>query len=75
MDNVPIFIKIDEYKDVVDILARTREQIGQARHLISRISEIKGQEDEMIEKWAKELEDVEQRVEEVDKMLVHQQTQ
>lgn len=75
MDNVPIFIKIDNYKDVIEILARTREQVGQARHLLSRIGEVKVREDEMIAQWAHEIEDVEHRIEEIDKMLVHQQMQ
>ena len=75
MENFPIFIKIDDYKDVVEILARTREQVGQARQLLARIGEVKAHEDELLAQWAHEIEDVEHRIEEIDKMLVHQKMQ
>ncbi|MBD3319267.1 hypothetical protein GF342_05150 [Candidatus Woesearchaeota archaeon] len=73
MENVPVFVKIGDYKEIVEILGLTREKISQARFLLSKIGEIKAQEDAVIADWAREIEEVEQRVDDIDKTLVHKQ--
>jgi hypothetical protein len=75
MVNVPIYIKIDDYKDIVEILSITREKIAQARSVLGKISEVKAQEDEVISNWAHEIDEVDQWIEEIDKTLLHTQMQ
>ena len=70
MDKAPVFIKIDEYRQVMTVLAQTKDKIQQARQLLDKLTEIKNQEDTELANWSKELEDVEQKVNEVDKALV-----
>jgi len=65
----PVFVKIDEYKDIVDIMVLMREKLRQAKFLLDKIAELKAQEDAELATWAKELEDVEARVSSVDKSL------
>ena len=65
----PVFVKIDEYKDIVDIMVLMREKLRQAKFLLDKIAELKAQEDAELATWAKELEDVEARVSAVDKSL------
>ncbi len=65
----PVFVKIDEYKDIVDIMTLMREKLRQAKFLLDKIAELKAQEDSELATWAKELEDVEARVSSVDKTL------
>ena len=65
----PVFVKIDEYKDIVDIIVLMREKLRQAKFLLDKIAELKAQEDAELATWAKELEDVEARVSSVDKSL------
>ncbi|MFC1774854.1 hypothetical protein ACFLZN_00885 [Nanoarchaeota archaeon] len=69
MENVPIFVKVDDYKDIVDILALTREKVSQAKHILSKINELKGKEDEIISGWESKISDVEQNVNEIDDSL------
>jgi len=68
-ERAPVFVKIDEYKDIVDIIALMREKLRQAKFLLDKIAELKAQEDAELATWAKELEDVEGRVSSVDKSL------
>lgn len=69
MDKAPVFVKMDEYKDIMDIVSLMREKIGQAKFLLDKIAQLKAQEDEELAVWAKELEAVEQSVASVDKAL------
>jgi len=65
----PVFVKLDEYKDIMDIVGLMREKIGQAKFLLDKIAELKAQEDRELGAWAKELEEVEQSLGNVDKAL------
>ncbi len=65
----PVFVKIDEYKDIMDIMTLMREKLRQAKFLLDKIAELKAQEDSELATWAKELEDVENRVSTIDKTL------
>ena len=73
MEDVPVFIKIDDYKEVVEIMSLTREKIAQVRGLLSQIGELKTKEDEVIADWARDIEEIESRLDEVDKTLSHEQ--
>lgn len=68
-ERAPVFVKIDEYKDIADIMTLMREKLRQAKFLLDKIAELKAQEDAELATWAKELEDVESRVASVDKVL------
>ena len=65
----PVFVKLDEYKDIMDIVGLMRDKIGQAKFLLDKIAELKAQEDQELAAWAKELEEVEQSLVNVDKSL------
>lgn len=65
----PVFVKIDEYKDIMDIMTLIREKLRQAKFLLDKVAELKAQEDQELATWAKELEDVETRVSSIDKSL------
>ncbi|MBW3019347.1 hypothetical protein KY329_04145 [Candidatus Woesearchaeota archaeon] len=65
----PVFVKIDEYKDVADIVSLMREKITQAKFLLDKIAEIKAKEDSELAAWSKELEDVEARVHNIDRVI------
>lgn len=73
MDRAPVFVKIDEYRDVVDIVALMREKLSQAKSLLSRIHELKAKEDAELENWSREFEEVESHVLHIDKVLVEPQ--
>ncbi len=66
----PVFVKIDEYKDIADIMTIIREKLRQAKFLLDKIAELKAQEDSELATWSKELEDVESRVASIDKTLM-----
>ena len=73
MDRAPVFVKIDEYKDIADIVALMREKISQARSVLDRIREVKSNEDAEILNWARELDEVDAKVVDIDRTLMEPQ--
>ncbi len=65
----PIFIKIDEYRDVVDILALLKNKIKEGKALVARINDLKNEEDAELERWTAELDELERKVEGIDESL------
>lgn len=66
----PVFVKIEDYKDITEIMALVKEKLDQARFLLSKIDELKKQEDAEISNWTRELDEVTKRVYEIDRMLL-----
>ncbi|MFH2019834.1 MAG: hypothetical protein ABIJ34_00315 [archaeon] len=65
-----IFIKIEEYKDLLDIIALINEKIKDARAVLGKIYDLKNQEDAELEAWKTSLDDVERKVRYIDQVLV-----
>lgn len=68
--NTSIFIKIEQYKDVVDIISVLKNKIREGKEIVSRINELKNEEDMQLGEWSSELEELEKRIELIDKSLV-----
>ena len=66
----PIFVKIDEYKDILDVIALLKAKISEAKSILGKINEIKNVEDKEIETWANELEEVERKLYYIDRTLL-----
>ena len=64
-----IFVKIDEYRDVLDILNLTKEKINEAKETLNTILHLKSQEDSELENWQSEIEEVEKKISSIDKTL------
>ena len=64
-----IFIKIDQYKDVVETLNTAKTKLEDLKNLINQIENIKEQEDSEIGMWKEKLEEIEEKVEFIDATL------
>lgn len=70
MEQAPIFIKIDQYKNVLDIIEVLKAKVREAKNQLVKIQQLKSQEDSELEEWSSELEEVEKRIEGIDKSLL-----
>lgn len=68
-ENVPVFVKVEEYKDVIDIIKVLKQKIKETRGVIGDINKLKNEEDAELELWTKNLDDVGSKVEFIDKLL------
>jgi len=64
-----VYVKLDDYNDIMDIVKLVKERLREARHLLSKLSELKKKEEAEIEGWASELDSVEEKLEVIDKTL------
>lgn len=65
----PVFVKIEEYKDVLDIMDLIRNKVSEAKATMGKIVELKNQEDSELDFWSAELSDVERKLDYMDKNL------
>jgi len=68
-DNAPIFVKIDEYDEILKNVSLLKEKLAQSRAILKRISELKIEEYNHLSKWDASLETIEKNIESVDKIL------
>ncbi len=68
-EEMPVFVRIDEYKDVLDIMNMIKNKIDEAKETLGKINELKNEEDAELEMWHTGLEEIERKVSFVDKVL------
>ncbi|MFH1591221.1 MAG: hypothetical protein ABIC95_04815 [archaeon] len=71
-NNGPFFVKIDEFKNIVDTLKQMKSKVDEANKLLDQLSELKTKEEAAIDEWKQQLDDVSRRVEAVEGNLFEQ---
>ena len=66
---MPVFVKIDEYKDILEIIGLIKSKLEQARDTLNKIIEIKNQEDNELRTWQSDLDEVEKKIALIDGTL------
>ncbi|MFH0875579.1 MAG: hypothetical protein V1859_06580 [archaeon] len=64
-----VFVKIDEYKDILDIIELIQEKVKEAKTILGKINDLKNQEDSELELWKNGLDDVERKLSFIDQTL------
>lgn len=65
----PIFVKIDDYKDIIDIVTLLRKKIKDSRGILNSINNLKNEEDSEIEQWNSNLEEIEKKIDFINRSL------
>ncbi|MAG08045.1 hypothetical protein CMO89_01095 [Candidatus Woesearchaeota archaeon] len=69
----PMFIRIDEYEDIQDIMRVVKKKLDQAKSILNRIYSLKTDEDAEIDRWNSILEDVEGKMDSIERALFEQE--
>ena len=69
MDKMPVFVKIDEYNDVLDLMKTVRKKLDEAKDTLLKINELKNEEDHQLEMWQNTLSEVEKKIDFLDHSL------
>lgn len=69
MNDMPVFVKVEDYKDALDILNMIRAKIENAKKTLERINQLKGEEDTELELWQETINEAERKVDFIDKTL------
>jgi len=68
-EGMPVFVKVDDYKEVLEVMNMIRNKIEEAKEILGKINELKNEEDAELELWHTGLEEVERKMAFVDKVL------
>ena len=63
---VPIFVKIDEYKDVLELIGNLHEKLANARSTLNKIITLRDQEETEIKLWKAKLDGLQERLNSLD---------
>ena len=65
----PVYVKIDQYKDIIDIINLIKKKIEEAKRNLRSVDELKNKEDQEIALWHEEIEDMEKRIDLINRTL------
>ncbi len=68
-DGMEVFVKVDEYKEVLDIVNLIKTRLTEAKDTLKRINKLKNEEDAELELWQTSMEEAERRIEYIDRTL------
>lgn len=69
MDRMPVFIRIDEYEDVLNLVKTIRRKLDDAKDTLLKINDLKNEEDHQVELWQSTLAEVEKKIDFIDQSL------
>ena len=70
-DSDPVFVKIDEYKEILDVVEVIDKKIGSVKQRLSEIEDLKSQEEEEIMNWERDIEEINHKLDSL-KQELHQ---
>lgn len=65
----PVFVKIEDYKDILDVLELIKDRLSEAKRTLADINEMKNEEDEELGMWSSTLNEIEKKIESIDRTL------
>jgi len=69
MEPMPVFVKIDEYNEVLNLVKLVRKKLEEAKEVLLKINDLKNEEDHQLEMWQNSLAEIEKKVDFVDHSL------
>jgi hypothetical protein len=65
MENVPIYVKVDKYKELLEVLRGINVKLGQVDKTVEKINALKSQEEAQLQQWSENLNDIKSRLERI----------
>ncbi len=65
----PAFVSVDEYRNILEHSNRVREKLDEADGMVARLHEIKASEEKTFGKWRSQLEEIERKLGQIDKVI------
>ena len=65
----PVFVKIDEYKEILDVLDMIKGKIKEIRDVLGSINALRNEEDAELAMWNNTINDIEKKIDGIDKIM------
>jgi len=69
MGNNPVFIKIEEYREILDIVDVFKKKVKNTKDILNQIEGTRAEEDMELKAWKTNIDEIESRMNVVDKTL------
>lgn len=69
MEKMPVFVKVEEYKEVLKLLSDIKSKVDDVNSTLQSLEELKEKEDSEIDDWKSNLEDIENKIHYIDHTL------
>ena len=66
---MPVFVKVDDYKEMIDVLDMIKHKVQDIRGTLSDINSLRNEEDAEITMWNTAIDDIEKKIGEIDSMM------
>lgn len=66
---MPVYVKVEEYKEVLELINLIKNKIREAKQTLEDINRLKNEEDAELEIWQTSIEEVERKMDFIDKMM------
>lgn len=69
-DNMPVFIKIENYKEVIELITNIKSKVNESKKYLERIESLKAEEDAKINEWEDVIKNIEDKIDFVNATLM-----
>ena len=69
MEKMPVFVKVDEYHDVLNLMKTIRKKLEEAKETLLKVNDLKNEEDHQLEMWQNTLDEIEKKIDFIDHSL------
>ncbi len=66
MEKMPVFVKVDQYNEVLGIISTIRKKLEEAKETLVKVNDLKNEEDHQLEMWQSTLTEIEKKVDFID---------
>jgi len=60
--NLPVFVKINDYKDVLDVVDVMKQKLKETTQTLDKIKQLKAEEDKELQEWEKNVTEISRRL-------------
>ena len=65
----PVFIKVDEYKEILDVLDMIKGKIKEIRDTLGSINALRNEEDAELAMWNNTISEIEKKIDGIDRIM------
>ena len=66
---MPVFVKVHEYKEILDVLEMIKSKIRDIRNTLGEINTLRNEEDAELAMWNSTMNEIEKKIENIDKIM------
>ncbi|HLD87247.1 MAG TPA: hypothetical protein VJB12_04215 [Candidatus Nanoarchaeia archaeon] len=70
MNQAAVFVKIDEYKQVLDTVEIIKKNLAEAKKVLTELNAIKDAENAELTSWGSNLDEIEAKLNDIDRMMI-----